>query len=166
MGDPTDRDRSERLHALLLEEPISSLEPAAPVVVTPDATIGEAVRTMKEHRIGCLLVVRGEALVGIVTERDILTKAVGTDVSTETAVGAIMTSDPETLRLEHELVYALNRMSVGGYRHVPLVDTAGRPVGVVSMRNFIDYIVECLASEVLNLPSDPDNLSGRGREGA
>lgn len=161
-----ENDRSERLHALLVEEAISSLEPVAPVTVTPDTTIGEAVRTMNEHHIGCLLVVRGEELVGIMTERDVLTKVVGKDVSLDDAVGVVMTADPETLRPEHELVFALNRMSVGGYRHVPLVDSDGRPVGIVSMRNFIDYIVECFPGQVLNVPSDPDNLSGSAREGA
>lgn len=160
-------DRSEQLHALLLEEPISSLEPAVPVEVTPETTIGEAVRTMNEHRIGCLLVVRGDRLVGIVSERDVLTKVVGRDLPLDdTPVGAIMTADPEVLRPEHELVFALHRMSVGGYRHVPLVDADGKPVGIVSMRNFIDYIVECFPSAVLTLPSDPENLIGRDREGA
>ena len=161
-----ENDRSERLHALLVEEPIARLEPVAPVTVPPSTTIGEAVRTMNEHRIGCLLVVRDDELMGIVTERDVLTKVVGTAVSLDQPVGDIMTADPETLRPEHELVFALNRMSVGGYRHVPLVDDAGKPVGIVSMRNFIDYIVECFPGQVLNVPSDPDNLSGSAREGA
>lgn len=160
-------DRSERLRSLLLEEPIAKLEPPPPVTVTPDTTIAEVVRTMNEHRIGCLLVVRGDTLVGIVSERDILTKVVGTDMPLDdTPVGHIMTADPEVLRLDHELVFALNRMSVGGYRHVPLVDGNGRPVGIVSMRNFIDYIVECFPSEILTVPSDPENLSGKDREGA
>lgn len=162
-----DDDRSAQLRTLLLEEPISSLEPAVPVQVAPEATIGEAIRKMNEHRIGCLLVVRAERIVGIVSERDILTKVAGRAIPLDdTPVGAIMTPDPEVLRPEHELVFALNRMSVGGYRHVPLVDADGRPVGIVSMRNFIDYIVECFPSAVLTLPSDPENLIGRDREGA
>lgn len=162
MGD----DRTE-LHALLLEEPISSLDPAVPVEVSPDASIAEAIRKMNEHRIGCLLVVRDARLVGIVSERDVLTKVAGRDIPIEdTPVGAIMTPDPEVLRPEHELVFALHRMSVGGYRHVPLVDAEGKPVGIVSMRNFIDYIVEFFPSAVQTLPSDPDNLTGSDREGA
>ena len=162
-----DEDRSEHLGELLLEEAISVLDPPVPVTVALGTTIGEAVRRMNERRIGCVLVVDGERLAGIVTERDVLRKVVEQRLPIEdTPVERIMTADPEVLRPEHELVFALNRMSVGGYRHLPLVDRDGRPVGIVSMRNFIDYIVECFKDKVLTIPPDPDNLSGSDREGA
>jgi CBS domain-containing protein len=46
-------------------------------------------------------------------------------------------------------------MHVGGYRHVPLTDEAGRPVGVVSIKDIVDFIVDLFPSPVLNLPPDP-----------
>jgi CBS domain-containing protein len=46
-------------------------------------------------------------------------------------------------------------MSVGGYRHVPLVDGGGRPVGVVSVKDIVDYLVEHFPREVLNIPPEP-----------
>jgi hypothetical protein len=62
--------------------------------------------------------------------------------------------------------YALNKMNVGGFRHSPLVDEKGKPVGVVAMRNIVDYIVHLFPEEVLNLPPSPNHTISRAREGA
>src|SRR5207247_2463957 len=86
-------------------------------------------RTMREHRIGCVLVVEGERLVGIVTERDFIMKLGQADAGRP--LSDFMTPDPEVLSPDDPIVYALNKMSVGGFRHVPLVDEARRPVGDV-----------------------------------
>jgi CBS-domain-containing membrane protein len=70
-------------------------------------------------------------------------------------VARFMTPDPETLQLDDPIVWALNRMSVGGYRHVPLVDDEGRPVGILSVKDIVHYIVALFPNEVLTLPPDP-----------
>jgi CBS domain-containing protein len=54
------------------------------------------------------------------------------------------------------VAYAVNKMSVGGFRHVPIVDDAGRPQGVVSARNVLDFVVELCPEEILNLPPEPE----------
>ncbi len=69
-----------------------------------------------------------------------------------TSASEVMTPRPETLPAGSELVYALHKMAVGGYRHVPLLDEDGAPVAVVSMRDIVDYIVSLYQQEVLNLP--------------
>ena len=74
--------------------------------------------------------------------------------------------DPECLGLDDELVYALNQMSVGGYRHIPLLDDEGRPVGVVAMQHIVDYLVSLFPREVLNLPPAPPLGIPQAREGA
>jgi CBS domain-containing protein len=66
-----------------------------------------------------------------------------------------MTRAPETLRPSDPVAYAINKMSVGGFRHVPLVDGAGRPAGLVSAGDLLEYLVELCPEEVLNLPPDP-----------
>ena len=115
---------------------------------------------MNEHRIGCVLVVEAGRLVGIFTERDVLTKVVtaGRDIDT-TPVGEVMTRDPECLTLDDGIAYALNMMSVGGFRHIPLVDADGYPTGMVAMRDIVDYIVDLFPEEVLNLPPSPRTAS-------
>ena len=77
-----------------------------------------------------------------------------------------MTPDPEVLTPDAPIVYALNKMSVGGFRHVPLVDELQRPVGIVSVKDIIDYIVDFFPNDVLTVPPDPARAEAwRGRDG-
>jgi CBS domain-containing protein len=77
-----------------------------------------------------------------------------------------MTADPATLGIDDAIVYALNKMGVGGFRHVPLVDDDKRPVGIISVRHIVRYVVDFFAREVMNLPPEPGMDVGRSREGA
>ena len=67
-----------------------------------------------------------------------------------------MTPDPETLHPGDPVAYAVNKMSVGRFRHVPLVDGEGRPAGMFTIRDLADFVVELCAEEVLNLPPEPE----------
>lgn len=156
-----------RLGAALLNEPIRALATLKPAVTVPSTvTVRDAITRMNDGRVGCVLIEDGGRLAGIFTERDVLTKVAGTDVDVDrTLVSALMTPDPECLRQDDRTAYALNRMTVGGFRHIPLVDDSGRPVGVVSMRNVVEYFVDVFRQEVLNLPPQPGSKY-RDREGA
>jgi CBS domain-containing protein len=65
-----------------------------------------------------------------------------------------MTRDPETLGPDHSIAVATNRMHLGGYRHIPIVDPKGAPVGIVSVRDIVDYLIGLFPQAVLNLPPD------------
>jgi predicted transcriptional regulator len=145
------------IDAKLLAEPIRSLHRrGGHIAIPPDTTIGEAARIMKTHRIGCVLVEAQGRLVGIFTERDILTKLVGTGYDPAAVrVDAVMTREVETLSPDDPIAFALQRMSIGGFRHVPLVDETGRPVGVLSVKDIVDYLAENFPREVLNIPPEP-----------
>jgi CBS domain-containing protein len=156
-----------RLGAAILHQPIRELATLRPAIaVSPSASVRQAIERMNQGRAGCVLVEDDGLLTGIFTERDVLTKIVGTAVDLDrTSVDGVMTHNPESLSPDDKISYALNKMSIGGFRHIPLVDDAGHPVGVVSMRNVVDYMVDLFRTEVLNLPPSPQNLS-RAREGA
>jgi CBS domain-containing protein len=141
----------------LFREAIKTLHLRAGRVAVPlGTTIGEAARVMKERRIGCVLVEDGGKLVGIFTERDILTKLVGTGYDpAKVRVDGVMTRNPETLTPEDPIAFAMQLMSVGGFRHVPLVDADRRPVGILSVKDIVDYLVEHFPREVLNIPPEP-----------
>ena len=145
------------IDAKLLAEPIRSLHRrGGHIAIPPDTTIGEAARIMKTHRIGCVLVEAQGRLVGIFTERDILTKLIGTGYDPAAVrVDAVMTREVETLSPDDPIAFALQRMSIGGFRHVPLVDETGRPVGVLSVKDIVDYLAENFPREVLNIPPEP-----------
>ena len=147
-----------------IHEPIRLLNPRTPLSVPSSATLREATDVMREHHIGCVLVVDAGRLVGILTERDLLLKMESADLSEP--VSGFMTRDPETLEPDDPIVWALNRMSVGGYRHVPLVDREGVPVGILSVKDIVHYIVALFPNEVLTLPPDPLRADAApGRDG-
>ncbi len=141
----------------LFLEPIRILRRRAGHVAIPRGTsIGEAAQIMKEHRIGCVLVEEQGKLVGIFTERDILTKLVGTGYDpARVQVDSVMTRNPETLSPEDPIAFALHLMSVGGFRHVPLVDADQRPLDILSIKDIVDYVVEHFPREILNIPPEP-----------
>jgi CBS domain-containing protein len=136
-----------------IREPLRLLGPRKPLCLSPDATLADAVRLMREHHVGCVLAVEHDRLIGILTERDLLLKLETIDLSR--TVRELMTPDPEVLQPDDPIVYALHRMAVGGYRHVPLVDDAGRPVGILSVKEIVHYVVSFFVSDVLTLPPDP-----------
>ena len=105
------------------------------------ATVAEAVRTMLAKDVGALLVVDGAGkLVGILSERDLLTKVAGIHTDyTERPISEFMTPKPETLTANKSLAFALHKMDVGGYRHMPLVED-DRPVGMISVRDIMRHI--------------------------
>ena len=78
----TDKDKGNRvLDQHMIRAPIRHLNPRPPVSLPPSATVDEMIRVMREHRIGCVLVVEAERLVGIITERDLLLKLDRADVA-------------------------------------------------------------------------------------
>ena len=102
----------------------------------PDTTVSEAAKTMVKRRLGSVLVTRGDVLVGIFTERDVLrAAAAGTDL-TASALSAWMTSDPDTATPDVEADDAAQTMLAGGFRHLPVVE-GNRICGVVSLRDVL-----------------------------
>jgi CBS domain-containing protein len=160
-------DETAAFDETLLRQPLSTLEPNAPITVDVDAPVLAAISVMREDRVGCVLVTKTGKLAGIFTERDVLMKFADRDSdAAKTLLRDVMTADPEYLRPSDSIAYALNAMSLGGYRHIPLVDDALVPVGVVSVRDVIRYLVRRFPKSVMNLPTLPRQNYARQREGA
>jgi CBS domain-containing protein len=140
----------------MLETPLADLRRGPAVTVSPDATVARAAELMRKKKSSAVLVKKGKKVVGIFTERDLVSRAMTAKAWTRAPVKKFMTPNPETLSVTAPVAYALNKMSVGRFRHVPLVGEGGAPAGVVSIRDIIDFIVELCPEEVLNLPSAPE----------
>ena len=150
----------------MIREPIRLLrpKPRAPLWLAPGDSVEAAWYLMREHRVGCVLVVDAGTLVGILTERDLLMRVDGP--RSGQAIREVMTPDPEALSPDDPIAFALNKMSVGGFRHVPLVDADGHPVGVVSVKDVVDYIVDFFPNDVLTVPPSPEQGTiWHGRDG-
>ena len=114
----------------------------------PETTVGEAARLMARSGVGAIVVVNGEAVAGIFTERDALFRvvALGRDART-TSLAEVMTPEPLTVDPDRTFGHALQLMHKHGFRHVPVVEN-GKPVGMVSSRDALDPEMEEFACEV------------------
>jgi CBS domain-containing protein len=141
----------------LLNDTIRALEPDEPLCVKGSVSVAAAVADMMATRRAAVLVVDADGrLAGIFTERDVLTRVVARGLAPrETQVADVMTRDPEALSAGDRVAYAVNQMRVAGYRTIPLVDAARRPVGVVTVSHFIRWMANLFPEAVLNLrPGD------------
>jgi CBS domain-containing protein len=138
----------DAIESSVLQDRVRALRFKSPVTVPVDGKLGLALDRMVEHAVGALLVVDADGrLVGILTERDYLRKVVGVlpDFAYQ-PLREYMTPDPETVGPEDRLAVALQKMDVGGYRHLPVVEEDGVPVGLVSVRDVIRHITRLCGS--------------------
>lgn len=135
---PTAHDRVERS---LMEDPVSALQPRPAVTLPPAATVGEAMRTMLSQDVGALLIVAADGrLLGIFSERDLLTRVAGqVEDYEQRPVRDFMTPNPETVRPTDTLAFALHKMDGGGYRHLPVLKD-GQPLGMLSVRDMLRHM--------------------------
>jgi len=144
---------------------VSRLDPTPLHQVDQSQSVADAVALMRRERVGCLLVCRDGSLAGIFTERDLMYRVLGLGKPLTTAVGEVMTPNPVTVLPKDSIRSAIRRMEQGGYRHLPVVDENNRPVGVLSVKRIVNYLVEHYPAAVYNLPPDPAAVP-QEREGA
>jgi CBS domain-containing protein len=156
--------QEQRVGEALLGASIRTLQPHAAVTVPTSAPIREAIRILLDRGIGALLVTNeAGGIAGIFTERDVLRRVAAADVDQQRPVCEVMTPDPESLAPDDGVAFALNRMVLQGYRHIPIVD-GDNPLGILSVRDVVRYIVSLMPARVVNLPPEP-NLEARSPDG-
>jgi signal-transduction protein with cAMP-binding, CBS, and nucleotidyltransferase domain len=135
---PVAYDRVERS---LMQDNVRSLGCPLPALVSPETHLSVVVEIMMQSRVGAVLVVNEDArLIGILTERDFLTKVAGLAGYAEHAVRDYMTPDPEAVTPDDPIAFALGKMSLGNYRHIPVIES-GHPVGLLSVGDVLKHIV-------------------------
>jgi CBS domain-containing protein len=140
------RQSQSDIETSLMQEQISSLQPEEPLTVRRGTTLQQAIRIMRDRRIGCVAVVDDAAsntgrLVGVLTERDLLQKVAGQGLDfSQCMVEDFMSPAPESSKAEHPLAYALHRMIISDIRYLPIVDEDDRPEGIISSRDVIAYM--------------------------
>ncbi len=107
--------------------------------VLPTTTIRAAAIIMKEWKSSAVLVVQKNHLTGILTERDIVFRVVAASCDpATTSVATIMTSDIQTIHIDKPFGHALHMMFEGGFRHVPVVNDLGQPVGLLAAHDALE----------------------------
>ena len=131
---------ASQIEQTVMQLPLTALKMTAVHAVPPDTTLEVAVQTLVRQHVDILEVVEGGRLVGVLSVRDVVTR-VGADypAKLKQPVKQFMTPNPETLPPDAPITFAINKMDVGGYRHVPVVQ-GERMLGVVSASDVIAYI--------------------------
>lgn len=153
------------------KEPLTAIPTRPLLVCDADTSVRAAMQAMQQGHRGYVVVTEDGTprtrLTGIFTERDVLLRVIeGGRNPAESRIGDVMTRDPETLPVDARIAWALNLMSIGGFRHVPVVDRGGRPTAVVAVRDIVELLVESFPAEILNLPPDFGRKKSRARDGA
>ena len=159
-------EESEMSEAVKIQDPISSLGLQPPLVVELGTNMKNALNSLQQEKQNCLLITDNNKLKGILTERDILLKVTGKGFDLDlVTVDEFMTEDPEYLTPEDPLAYALNKMHIGGFRHVPIVNDLMKPVGLISISNIISTIADYFSMEIINLPPLDRIVDSKMQEG-
>ena len=151
-------------HLSLNTEPVTAAYPTEPLLVSPEATVGEVLRLIKTQKVGSALICAGDRLVGIFTERDALVW-MASGKSAEVAISELMSKDLETLRADATVGEVIQQMSQGHYRRMPILDGNGVTLGMASVKGIINYLVDHFPQTIYTLPPVPDR-SPSEREGA
>jgi CBS domain-containing protein len=148
----------------LESEGVGSAYPDQTLAASADDSVGDVMQLLRAQRTGAAVICDGSKLVGIFTERDAL-KLMASRADFSKPIREVMSSEPATLPASATVGEAIRVMSQGGYRHLPVVDEAGRPHGVVAVHGIVRYLVDHFPETVYNLPPDPKAVP-RAREGA
>jgi len=120
--------------------------------VGPQAPVLEAIRLMAEHHIGALLVMKGEALAGVVSERDYALKVILPQRAADTAVRDIMSSPVLTVSPDTSVQQCMQLVTDQRVRHLPVVE-GGRVIGMVSIGDLVKAVIAEQQQQIEQLES-------------
>lgn len=115
---------------------ISKLMIAPPVTVTPAATVRAAAQRMDEEGVGSLLVVEGGRLRGVLTDRDVVVRALAPGLGEDVTVAEVMSAPAVTVDVTDGVDAAYRAFRRSGFRRLPVVD-GHRPVGVLAVDDLL-----------------------------
>lgn len=126
----------------VMEDNLSQLDHETAALAAMDESALDVVGKMRNLRTGCALVLNDNRLAGIFTEHDVLTKLTGAAATSgATPIKNLMSSNPEVLNETDSVAAALNKMSLGRYRHIPVMKSDGS-YAVISIKNVLKYIAK------------------------
>ena len=138
--------------AVKIDSPISDFELKEPLIIELGTCLENVLENMQKTNNNCVLTLSNERLNGILTERDILLKVTGKGYDLQlTTIDEFITANPEYVSPEDPLAYALNKMYVGGFRNVPVVNDEMYPIGIISISDIISTIADYFHNEIINL---------------
>lgn len=138
-----------QLERSIWKDQISLLAPRPPLSVSPETPVVDVLKLLVDRSIGCVPVVAENRIVGIFSERDALLR-LNTEATklAQRPVSEFMTPAVETLQLDDRIAFALHKMDVGGYRHLPILEQ-GELRGIISVRDILTYMTTTILTAEL-----------------
>jgi CBS domain-containing protein len=127
--------------------PLTALQLSTVQAIAPETTVGEAVQTLVRQQMDFVQIVENHKLIGVLSVRDIMTR-IGCDYAAKLGrpVREFMTMRVETLPPDAPITFGMNKMDVGGYRHIPILQE-GRVLGVASAEDMVRYLLQSIRAE-------------------
>ena len=145
-------------------ETVDHAYPVDPICIERQVSVRDAIHLLRERRTGALLITEDGKLVGIFTERDALRLMAG-ETDWSQPVESVMVRDPESIAATATVGEAIEKMSKGAYRRLPIVDADGKPTGICKVAAIIHYLAEHFPQAIYTLPPAPHS-NQQEREGA
>lgn len=135
------KEYSDPLEKALVEEEIGTIRHEPFVTISPETLVHEAVEQLAGLHVACLLVAENDKLVGVFSDRDVLTKvALEFENVRDQPVSSVMTRDPIYVYETDSAVASLTVMAMCGYRHVPVLDLHDKLVGIISPQRVTEFL--------------------------
>ena len=134
--------KKDTIQNVMMTAPISDLITGKDLLVaSPSDSIQKIVKIFQEQKKNCVIVYKNKKMVGILSNRDILWKVAGKqkDLS-KVRVEEVMTPNPEWVRLSDPIAFAVNKMAMGGFRHVPVLDEDGAPLSIILIKDVLEHL--------------------------
>ena len=132
----------------------SNVMKSNPITTTSGETVSTITKRMAKGNFGSLLLVDGEQLKGIFTERDLLIKVIGAGKNPEnTLIEEVATLNPITVKKDTHVKESAIILKANGFRHLPVIDDDGKAIGIISSRDFFEHIAEEMENIIDRLKS-------------
>jgi CBS domain-containing protein len=156
---PASSELSGGMRTLVFTQ-VSDLPVRAHATVDVADPLFKVVEAMKSKHRGAVLVEEHGALVGIFTERDLVSRVDHDDALwSHVVVKDVMTPHPTVVRPHDSVAEAMRLLIQGRRRHLPIVDDKGKVTGLISIRDILAYVASKFPEEMINLPPNPDHES-------
>ena len=139
------------------EDKVNLMQTDDYVCIEPSTPLSQAIEVMKQDEGGCAIVCEGERVVGIFTERDLLTRIIGEEIDRNSPVSNWMSPVVSTLTPDATIGDAVDMMNAKSFRNIPLVKD-GKLVGSISVFDVISYLAESYPKATMNLPPSPNQV--------
>ncbi|VAW32580.1 hypothetical protein MNBD_CHLOROFLEXI01-1041 [hydrothermal vent metagenome] len=148
----------------LMNESVAHLDLSRFCQIVSGTAVRQTISEMRQRKTNVCLITSGSQLVGILTERDVLTKVAAMPENLDKPVDNIMTANPITVSPNSSAADALWLMDDKKFRNLPVVDESGKIVGNMTHQAVISFLAARYPIEVLNRPPRPDQFP-RKQEG-